>query len=139
LPGIPFISFKELFQYICSILTDIDTTKNAIDNIFIDIDVIPCFNGHVSEAKQCCTRKIGKEMAIRRGLRHRPIPIRGGRGARGPEEMETTSEETAQRIFRKRWHSSPMPSSSTGKQAPAIPAIPMWTGSNGGPVRSLAE
>jgi len=29
----------------------------AIDNIFIDIDVIPCFNGHVSTVKLIVPKK----------------------------------------------------------------------------------
>jgi hypothetical protein len=59
------------------ILTDIDTTKIVIDNIFIDIDVIPCFNDLVSAAKVVSKFNIGVEMAIRRGLRHGRF--RGGR------------------------------------------------------------
>jgi len=39
------------------ILTDIDVTKIAIDNISIDIDVIPCFNDYVSKAKRIAVRK----------------------------------------------------------------------------------
>jgi hypothetical protein len=51
---------KQLIDVFWNILTDIDTTIFVIDNIFIDIDVIPCFNDYVASAKQVEPNKLAR-------------------------------------------------------------------------------